>query len=263
MQTRELGDLNPALRFDAEFFSKPALHAVLDIRRCSYERLGDIAARIQHPIEVKREYEDEGLLTIMAKDVRPNRSEISDPRYMPAELRPTVSRNRLSKGDVLVTRTGANYGQVAPWKHTVEAFACADILIIRKPSCPSGFLSSFLESSKGKPLVLRGGYGAAQPHIAPPYLSDIPVPRLEVLENRIDALVDKSVALETKSAKAVTEAEYVILDALGLADWTPPKTLSYTASASAAFAAGRIDSQYFRPLFTEVEDRLRAGFKSS
>lgn len=45
---------------------------------------------------------------------------------------------------------------------------------------------------------------------------------------------------------------------LGLADWTPPEPLSYTACAAEVFASGRIDAQYFRPLFAEVEARLQA-----
>tara|TARA_Y100001933_G_C19010433_1_gene568595 strand:+ start:2142 stop:3536 length:1395 start_codon:yes stop_codon:yes gene_type:complete len=253
-----IGDLNPGLRIDAEFFNRQSLLAIAQIRSRPHERLGDICARIQHPIEVKRDYEDEGLLTIMAKNIRSNRTDLSDPRFMPEALRPVVTRNKLKSGDVLVTRTGANFGQVAPWRQQVEAFACADILVLRQPSVASGYLSSFLESAKGKPLVLRGGYGAAQPHIAPPYLSDMLVPRLGDIENRIDRLVSLSVEKERDAFQSIKRAQDTLLAALGLADWTPPEPLSYTARASDAFAAGRLDAQYFRPLFVEVEQRLLA-----
>lgn len=251
-----IGDLNPGLRIDAEFFNRQSLLAISQIRSRPHERLGDICARIQHPIEVKREYEDEGLLTIMAKNVRSNRTDLSDPRFMPETLRPVVSRNKLKSGDVLVTRTGANFGQVAPWRHQIEAFACADILVLRQPSVAPGYLSSFLESAKGKPLVLRGGYGAAQPHIAPPYLSDMLVPRLGNIETRIDRLVSLSVEEERGALKTINRAQEALLAAMGLADWTPPEPLSYAARASDAFAAGRLDARFFAPRIQVLLDIL-------
>jgi len=192
----------------------------------------------------------------MAKNVRSNRADMSDPRFMPASLRPVVSRNKLNSGDVLVTRTGANFGQVAPWLSNDEAFACADILVLREPSLPTGYLSSFLESAKGKPLVLRGGYGAAQPHIAPPYLSDLLVPRFGEIETKIAGLVDLSVRQEYSSFDKIKRAEGVLLDALGLADWTPPEPLSYSARASDAFAAGRLDARFFAPRIQALLDIL-------
>lgn len=45
---------------------------------------------------------------------------------------------------------------------------------------------------------------------------------------------------------------------LGLADWTPPEPLSYTARASDAFASGRLDAQYFMPAKEQVRQSLAA-----
>lgn len=232
---------------DAEFFGRQSLLSVEQIRNGAHDNLGSVCERIQHPIEVKREYDDEGLLTVMAKNVRSNRADMTDTRYMPESLRTMVSKNKLKVGDVLVTRTGANYGQVAPWMQQEEAFACADILVLRNPSVPAGYLSSFLESAKGKPLVLRGGYGAAQPHIAPPYLLDMPVPRFGALEERVGALVEFSFQKERQATDIIKGAEESLLLALGLADWTPPEPLSYSARASDALAAARLDARFFAP----------------
>jgi type I restriction enzyme S subunit len=251
-----IGDLNPGLRIDAEFFNRQSLLAISQIRSRPHERLGNICARIQHPIEVKRDYEDEGLLTIMAKNVRSNRTDLSDPRFMPDALRPIVTRNKLKAGDVLVTRTGANFGQVASWHHQIEAFACADILVLRQPSVASGYLSSFLESAKGKPLILRGGYGAAQPHIAPPYLSDMLVPRLGNIEKRVDRLVNLSVEKEREVLETVNGAQDTLLVALGLADWRPPEPLAYTARVADVFASGRFDARFFAPRIRALLDLL-------
>lgn len=230
--------------------------ALKEIRRARHDPLRALCNKIQHPIEVVREYEDEGLLTVMAKNVRSNRVEMSEPRFMPSQLRSIVARNKLNRNDVLVTRTGANFGQAAPWKQDFEAFACADILVLREPSIPAGYLSSFLESAKGKPLVLRGGYGAGQPHIAPPYLADMLVPRFGALEGCIDAIVDRSVQMEVEAASTVQAAEEVLLDAIGVANWTPPEPLAYTGRASDVFASGRFDARFFAPRIQVLLDLL-------
>ena len=252
----QVPDLNLGCRLDAEFFSKRALLALDGIRERANEPLGSLCKRIQHPTEVKREYEDHGLLTVMAKDVRSNRVDLADPSFMPGELRQTVTRNRLNKGDILVTRTGANYGQAAPWKESIEAFACADILVIREPKIPSGYLSSFLESEIGKPLVLRGGYGAGQPHIAPSYLANLPIPRFDWLEKEVDDTVEQSGLLERNASDLLRAAELTLLEALGLANWAGPEPLTYTAISGSVREASRLDSQFFAPRIQALLDQL-------
>lgn len=137
-------------------------------------------------------------------------------------------------------------------------FACADLLIARQPSAPSGFVSSFLAGPYGKPLVKRCGYGSAQPHISPLYVGLIPVPRLGAVEQAVDDLVDQSVTLERKAASAMAEAENTLLDALGLRGWSPPEPLTYTRSVTAVAASGRLDANYFAPKYDAVIDRMRA-----
>ncbi len=53
-------------------------------------------------------------------------------------------------------------------------------------------------------------------------------------------------------------AETTLLEALGLADWTPPEPLSYSARASDALAAARLDAQYFMPAKEQVRQSLAA-----
>lgn len=254
----DIPDLNPAHRVDSEFFGKRALASLSKIREGEHTSIGLSCKRIQHPVEVKREYDETGLLTIMAKDVRSNRVDLSDPSFMPRELLPTVERNKLANGDILVTRTGANFGQAAPWKKVSDAFACADILIIREPTIANGYISSFLECRIGKPLVLRAGYGAGQPHISPPYLANVLVPRFSSLEGEVDKAVTEATRLEETARETLEAAEGALTDALGLATWKPPVPLSFGAKASDVLAACRLDAQYFRPLFAEVEQRLEA-----
>ncbi len=61
-----------------------------------------------------------------------------------------------------------------------------------------------------------------------------------------------------KASRRLAEPDDLLLAELGLLGWTPPQPLYFTAKASSTFAAERIDAQFFRPLFAEVEARLQA-----
>jgi hypothetical protein len=252
-----IDEFNESLRLDAEFFGKFPLHVVSRVKASSHSPVSKIVSKIQHPIEVTREYEDEGLLTIMAGNVRDNFVSLDDQRFMPEAVRSIVAKNRLKFGDVLMTRTGANFGNTAPWKHSeIEAFACADALVFREPSIPSGYLSSYLSSKAGQALIIRGGYGMAQPHIAPSYLQNMIVPRFDDLEQFVDKLVDQSNDLGRTAAASLAEAEATLLAALGLAGWSPPEPLSYSARAADALTAARLDAQFYAPRIRALLDVL-------
>ena len=59
----------------------------------------------------------------------------------------------------------------------------------------------------------------------------------------------------------VAAAETILLDALGLGDWTPPEPLTYTGTAADVFAAGRWDSQFHRPAWNALREELSKRFE--
>ncbi len=102
----------------------------------------------------------------------------------------------------------------------------------------------------------RGAYGAAQPHIAPTYLKNLPIPIFSNLIKPISKLVERSAATRTKGLEALLKAEKYLLNALALDNWKPPTPLSYVRSSNDAFTSGRLDSQFFAPRVSELMDRL-------
>lgn len=174
---------NPGDRLDSEFFLKETLKTFNLIKKVPNEVISNIVTRVQHPRELERNYEDSGLHVVLAQNVRNNYFEFVEKAFMPESVRAVLSANQVDAGDMLMTRSGANYGQTAVWREDAGiAFACADLLIFRKPKCPPGYLSTFFSTSHGRRLIDRGAYGMAQPHIAPSYLEMIRVPRFLALE---------------------------------------------------------------------------------
>jgi type I restriction enzyme, S subunit len=243
-------------RWDSEFFRKPILAAKELIESNPYDLLVNLTKRIQHPVEVERIYSETGLRILLAQEVRNNQLILGEGSFMSSSLREQLGANKLEREDVVLTRSGANFGQCAPVKTDEEIFACADLLIIRKGRFPGGYISTFLNTLQGRLLLDRGVYGMAQPHIAPTYIRTIPVPLFDNLIKQIDLLVEKSEANKLQANKYLAHAEQTLLEELGLANWTPREPLTYQRSSKDVFAAERFDAEYFNPAKQKVLDML-------
>jgi len=124
-------------------------------------------------------------------------------------------------------------------------------------------LAVFLRSEHGQNQIERLTRGAVQKGLILEDMDQLWVPQVSSeFEKRITYTVLTARDKQEVSGRELIKAEEILLSALGLKGWKPPEPLSYTARASDAFAAGRWDAQYFRPLFAEVEKRLSATGKA-
>lgn len=258
LKLSEAKEENPSFRVNSEYFCKDAMRAVALVIGRKNLPVSAVVESVQHPAELTREYDDHGLLIMLAQNVRDNRIEFGESAYMPASRRPLLEPNRLNVGDILMTRSGANFGQSAAWKFAgLEAFACADLLVFRNARIPNGYLSSFFSSRLGKTLIERGVYGMAQPHVAPSYLLRMRVPCLGRLEQMIDQTIEGAIAEQGRAGVLLRSAEEVLTVALGLRDWQSPEPLTYARQSSDVFASGRIDAEFFDPSKAIIVDRLK------
>lgn len=233
-------------RLDAEYYRPEYLQ--FEKAMASGDPMSNVAQRIMHPVEITRVYVDEGIRILLAQNIRPNRLEMAYAVYMPKGVQPVLAKNRLRPGDVVMTRSGANFGDTAPFfGESEDVYACADCLVIRPSNISAGYLATFLNTRIGRALLDRGSYGGGQPHIAPTYLHELHIPRFGELETEVDAHV-RSADQKTKDAAAIyAEAEALLESALGLdkLDLTP--RLFYERPYADVHAAARFDAEYFNP----------------
>ncbi len=245
------------MRIDSEFFGKSYLLAEQNVLENKHQILFDIAPDIIHPTEVERIYSDDGLQIMLAQNVRSNRFDFSNEAFMPKNMKLILFNNLVEKNNVVMTRSGANFGQTACFKSDFPIYACADVIIIKPQKVLGGYLSTFFNTRHGRALINRGCYGAAQPHIAPTYLATLPIPRFEKLEKQIDQLIQLSVEEESLVTQHYNQAENLLLSALGLDNWQPPQPLTYEYSSSAVWAAGRLDAEHFQPKYRSLISHLK------
>lgn len=255
-----------AFRIDSEFFRRTIFRAKrqLEHQGKTY-RLAELSLSIEHPVEITRSYSDKGgFRVLLAQEVRNNILMLGEGSYLDDPSATFLKKNKLNAGDIVLTRSGANFGQCAPILTGRTLFACADLLILRKISLPAEYVSTVLNTAQGRLILDRGAYGMAQPHIAPTYLRGLPIPVFDQIVDPVKDVVQLATQVRDAGLAALKRAEETLLHALGLDTWTPPEALSYVRSSKQIFATGRLDAQFFAPRVEQLLARLgRDGLRLS
>jgi restriction endonuclease S subunit len=246
---------NETFRLDADFYRADYLEFLkrINLKRKYFFK------KILHPIEIKRVYENSGIQILLAQNVRNNELDFSNIVFMNEEFKEELKRNKLRYDDVVLTRSGANFGQAASFKLKQDIYACADVLVIKNNGdFKGGYISTFFNTRQGRALLDRGSYGMAQPHIAPSYLYKLPIPRFnETFEKKVDDLINESEKRKCNSLNFYSKAEQLLLSELGLLDWKPKHQLAFVKNYSATIEAERIDAEYFQPKYEEIIEAVK------
>ena len=251
-------DASHSLRFDAEFFRPDYLQVQRRLEAIGSHKLSDFQINIRHPKEIKRNYVDNGVLLLRGQNVRPLSIDLTaNPVYISEEDAERLKENTIHYKDILIMRSGANVGQCAIYLENNNAISMSDTLIIRSGNLNPFFLAIFLNSRYGKALIERGKYGSAQPHIAPPFLFQIPVPNWEHLQMEIEKTYLRSKELTELSKTRYAETQALLLSELGLADWQPKHTLAFATDYASMQRAERIDADYFQPKYDDIISAIK------
>lgn len=182
--------------------------------------LGLFVREIIHPAEFPRKYSDDGWKVIRKQNVRPLRMDFdSNEVFLSDEIASKMIQNHLRKEDILITRTGANFGQCSLfYAEEKPALATSHTFILRtNDKIDSAYLALFLNTAQGRLLIDRGMYGSSQPEIAPRFLLRMPIPRFpEIVEIELAFSVRKAYELRSKSLKLYTQAQQLLESELGL-----------------------------------------------
>lgn len=170
---------------------------------------------------------------------------------------PTLKQ--VEPGDILFTKGGAidRAGYVKS-----PGAVSRDLIFLNTHRLPERnrlCLFAYFRTDLFRRMLTRSSSQTAQPHLTITLVRELPFfVGSDALGDAVSRVIERAYAHLDEAKHSVSDAETSLLAALGLANWTPPEPLAYTARASHVFASGRFDAQYFRPLFAEVADRLQA-----
>ncbi|HEY7811572.1 MAG TPA: restriction endonuclease subunit S [Allosphingosinicella sp.] len=250
-----LGNENPKLRLDSQFQSKRVLEAIGCIRRREHTTIGELVGRSLKGRNIP--YAEEGdFAVVRSGDISRN--------FQPQSLlRSFDSANAffLAPNDILISSIGqGSIGKIQLFRTPGRFAAVSEVTVLRPPKDQVEITAAFLSGKYGQAQIARYVTGATgQLHLYP---SDVDLIFIPCFGSELRSMVRQLYALEWETYREALDAQRAVvaylLEALGMDTWRPSNPLSYVGSAEDAVAAGRLDAQYFRPLYQEVEQRLLA-----
>ncbi len=253
---------NEKFRIDSEYFKKRYFNIEQLIKKYQFIKLKDVNCEIIHPSEIKRYFvsKKDGVLFFRTQNLRPLKIDLSNQVYISKTDAKKLSKNEIKYDDILMTRTGANFGDCFIYHLDKKAIASSHIFIIRNKFFNQTFLSIFFNTQYGRYLINKGMYGGVQPEIAPYYLKNIPIPIFSTtFQSQIETLV-KTAYEKLKQSKALyKEAKDLLLEELDLKDFKPSDENIAIKSFKESFeATGRLDSEYYQPKYDEILKKIKS-----
>lgn len=256
-------EVNDSTRIDADYY-EPKYLEVRD--KLSWGTpLKEYARSLIHPAEFTRRYSNNGWRVIRTQNVRPLCMDYSSNEvFLDSSIASRIDQNHLNDEDILITRTGANFGQCSLfYSNSVPSIATSHTFIL-KTNCEinPAYLALFLNTNHGRLLIDRGMYGSSQPEIAPKFLLRIPVPRFSAqVEADLSANVRRAYTLRHESSALYTQAQQLLESELGLDKLRFDKPVGYTARFSELELSRRFDSEHYYPAFENLKANLPKGVR--
>lgn len=159
-------------------------------------------------------------------------------------------KTQLFFGDIVLSKTAypaAAFVNLANCNVSQDTIAVRLSAAGRSKYC-AGYIIAFLNSSFGFPLMERQFQGNVQQHLSLDDGRKLAIPRFGMsFQALVDGLVRSADKTHDTLSHSMGLAEAALVKALGLAEWSPPEPLSYTATSTNVFASGRLDAQYYMP----------------
>lgn len=256
---------NSKIRIDSGYFTRAALTAEALVEALPNDPLGDLSVTFRKGIfDIKADtYVEpgEGVPFIRISDIKTGMIQKHSTAWIDHAAHLREAKTALKSGDLVLSKTAY---PAAALVNVPECNVSQDTIAVRlsadgKRHFRTGYISAYLNSAQGLALMARRFQGNVQQHLSLEDGKSIRIPRLSTpFQDRVDRLVMRVDEQQDAVFKAMLSAEGALLATLGLANWSPPEPLSYTAPAASIFASGRFDAQYFMPAKEQVKQSLAA-----
>lgn len=256
---------NRVFRFDAQYFGKTALSVEAEIERGRWGFLSSAATKVAsfgaYALTNQFAYVDEGVPFLRCQNIRDGFVDFADVLRINGAANELLAKSAVLPGMVLLTMSGSvgNAAVALPdWTYPVNSNQDVAKITPNKNIDPY-YLSAFLSSRYGRVQTERLPVGSVQQHIFLSMIERLKIARFsDVLESGISRAVSQAYESERSARKQIIKAETTLTAALGLEDWQPQQSLSYTRRASHALAAGRIDAEHFQEQYFSLASKLRS-----
>lgn len=250
-------EADPCGRLDSSFFEKRFVN--LRNLAATWDRLETHAkAVVCGPFGsnlLNDNYVDHGIPMIRPFNLRNGRADAGDIALLEEDFVKNSGLKTFPPGTVMFARVG----EVAAGVNLYErATISPNIIAVElRDSINPYFVGVFANTRLGQAQLEAGMKVVAQPTISTDSVRSLRIPPLSIgFQKKIAEIYRQAVVVQDQGLHLLKKAETTLLHALGLDTWTPPEALSYVRPSREAFAAGRLDAQFFAPRVEQLLARL-------
>lgn len=257
---------NETLRFDSEFFRKEFLEKIKNIKNITVNRLEKFAiVKGGKRLSIGDDFSDSGIPYIRAEDVKNSFVRYEDSPFISEITFSKIAAYQTKKDDVLLTIVGNSIGDVGIVKFDLDRCNltenCVKVVVpFEFRPYLSDYLFLFFMSHYGQFQIEREKVGTAQPKLAIERIRRFLVPAVSrTFQIKLSNTVKCANNRITSSRNIQTEAETLLLDTLGMANFSPSAEAINIKSFKDSFAAtGRLDAEYYQPKYEDYQVHVQS-----
>ncbi len=262
-------ELEATQRIDSEYYDPKYLNLENKILKTkSYDYWGNldgdfITGPFGSEFKVENYVQNESFRYIRGKDVKEFFVLDNDNVYVPKKDFERLRKYSLKTGDVLISVVGTlGNCAIVDSKMPSSIFSCKSTVFRPKKINPF-YLIAYLNSEYGKILLERRVRGTVQTGLNMSDLKSLPIflPDEKTQTDVADLIIKARNHLECSKSLFI-EAKDKLLEMLNLTNYNFKHKISYTAKISRILDAQRIDSEYFQPIYEDLEKHLITNFNS-
>jgi len=246
-------------RWDGEYLCFEPRHN----KRYVYKPLGDVLTFSQYGISIDMNEEGHGYKIYRMNEISNMFCDRGINKYADI-LAEEVKKFKLKNNDVLFNRTNSQefVGRTGIFKKfSDEDIVFASYLIrvrTKEDEILPEYLTTFLNTKYGiQDAKRRARISINQSNINAEELKRVKIPIIKKeIQEQIRDIFNKSFELVNKSELLYSQAEQILLSELNLLNWKPKRHLSFVKHFSDTESAGRIDAEYFQPMYEEIIQEL-------
>lgn len=258
-----------AFRFDAEYYHPKYLRieSVLKQRKDSFTSLTNLGLKIDASAfyPALESYYNQGKLPFLRVVDVDQQIDYDSALTIPEEiLKEYKTLKTVNQGDILLTK-GGSVGRVGLIQQ--RCAVTRDLIFINSSKLDRlDYVTLFIYTLTDfyNNMLIRSSSLTAQPHLTLTLVKHIPIYRpTGAFKALLLKLFEKQNKAHDLSLSLYQDAEQALLSELGLLYWKPRHRLSFIKKYSDTDTAGRIDAEYFQPMYEEILIKLKSGFDAS
>lgn len=251
---------NETKRIDSEYFKKDYLLKVTELKSKDYNCLCNLSLiKGGKRLPLGEDFSAIGVPYIRAQDVKNGFIEYENSPKISEKLHLELKNYQTTFNDVLLTIVGNSIGDSGIVKFKLKKCNLTEntVKIISKKISPD-FLFSFLQSKFGKFQIERETVGTAQPKLSIERIRKFIIPLTSSnFQKKVEETLVKSIRFKNQYQEFYTQAESLLLQEIGLQDFTPNKELVNIKSFKESFGvSGRLDAEYYQKKYDELIETI-------